>query len=77
MNKNIPKMVACHSCSHCLGLTVINVITAYKADGKIIDVDEIAAYKCDIFDLVSEDDECFEFQPNKEITYFPTEWVAQ
>jgi len=77
MSKTIPKLIDCYSCSHCLGISIIQVITAYKDNGQIISLEDIAAYKCDIFDLVDEDSECLEFQPNKEITYSPKQWVEQ
>jgi hypothetical protein len=70
------KMVECYHCKHCLGIEILNVITARAKSGEVLSLEDIAVYKCAIFDYVEEDFECFECSEMKEVTLTPKGWVA-
>lgn len=61
------KLVSCYSCDHCKGIRVLQCIIADKATGRVIELNDQAVYDCDIFDIVTEDNDCYQVGQQKNI----------
>lgn len=60
------KLVSCYSCDHCKGIRVLQCIVADKATGRVIELNDQAVYDCDIFDIVTEDNECYDVKAQRD-----------
>ena len=54
------KLVDCYQCEHCRGIKVLQCLVVDKATGEIIEINDVATYDCDIFDIITEDNECYQ-----------------
>lgn len=61
------ELVSCYNCEHCKGIKVMQCIVAEKTTGRVIEINDIAVYDCDIFDIVTEDSDCYQVGQQKDI----------
>ena len=60
----------CGNCEHCEGATVLQFLVIDKFTHEVLTIEEEPRYQCELFGLIKEADECFNFKPIKEVTNY-------